>query len=429
MPRAFAVYSSAVPSDNTPTLNSAQKRSAAAIIAAQTCTKIGDVLMNPKTVLTWVLTYLGAPAGLISMLVPIRESGSMLPQLLISSWVKRVRHRKRVFIAGALTQAVAVASMGFAAMFLSAMAAGWSVLAALTVFAVARAFCSISSKDVLGRSVPKGVRGRVGGLSATISGLLSAAAAASMTFYRDQKTITVLAWVLLIAAMLWLLGAALYSLVKEPLPDDAEAEPEVVSDLKKRLSLVLDDSVFRNFIICRCLLLGSALASPLLVVLGQKHTGTLISLVGFVLASGLASGVSSFLWGKLADRSGSLTMAIGGLTCTLFGIAGIFIALWFEGLSDSPWCWPVLFLLFNLGYAGVRVGRKTWVVDAAEGDRRTDYVSASNTLIALCIILMGLLTSAFHSFSPLIPLGIYCFLSLMGCGIALLMHRQERLSD
>lgn len=415
-----------MPSKNTPTLTRDQKHSATAIIAAQTCTKIGDVLMNPKTVLTWVLTHLGTPGMIISMLVPIRESGSMLPQLLISSWVKRVRHRKWIFVVGALAQALAVAAMGLAAMFLSAIAAGWTVLAALSVFAVARAFCSISSKDVLGRSIPKGVRGRVGGMSATLSGLLSTIAAVMLIFYRDQKTLSVLAWVLLIAAMLWLIGAAIYSLVKEPLPDDADAKPQVVTDLKSRLSLVLDDPLFRNFIICRCLLLGSALASPLLVVLGQKHGGSLITLVGFVLASGLASGISSFLWGKLADRSGSLAMAIGGLITVFFGLAGIAIELWAKGLSDSVWCWPVLFLLFNLGYAGVRVGRKTWVVDAADGDRRTDYVSASNTLIALFIIVMGLATSALYGFSPLIPLGVYSLLSIGGCGIALIMYRHEK---
>ncbi|BDS08705.1 MFS transporter [Oceaniferula spumae] len=414
-----------MPSETSPTLSRDQKQSAASIIAAQTCTKIGDVLMNPKTVLTWVLTYLGAPGAIISMLVPIRESGSMLPQLIISSWVKRVRRRKWVFIAGALAQALAVASMGLAAMFFSAVTAGWTVLAALSVFAIARAFCSISSKDVLGRSIPKGVRGRVNGMSATLSGLLSAVAAALLIIYRDHKTITVLSWLLLVAAGLWVVGAAVYALVKEPLPEDADEKPKVVSDLKSRFSLVLDDPLFRKFILCRCLLLGSALASPLLVVLGEKHGGSLITLVGFVLASGLASGVSSFLWGKLADRSGSLAMAVGGVSTAMFGFAGIAIALWFEPLSESSWCWPVLFLLFNLGYAGVRIGRKTWVVDAADGDQRTDYVSASNTLIAICIIVMGLVTSALHGFSPLIPLSVYCLFCVIGAGVAMRMHRQQ----
>lgn len=395
------------------------------MVAAHTCTKLGDVLMNPKTVLTWVLTALGSPGAVIAMLVPIRESGSMLPQLIISSWVKRVRQRKHVFIIACLTQALAVASMGLSAMCLPSTAASWSVIVALSIFSIARAFCSISTKDVLGRSIPKGVRGRISGLSATISGFLSAISAMALILYRGEQTITMLAWLLLAAGFLSLLGASFYIMVHEPVPDDSGPPPALGRDLKSRLSLVLRDSVFKKFIICRCLLLGSALASPLLVVLGQQNGGSLISLIGFILASGLASGLSSFFWGKLADTSGSLAMALGGIITAIVGLTSVGIALWAEGLANMIWCWPVLFLLFNLGYAGVRMGRTTWVVDAAEGDKRTDYVSASNTLIALCIIVMGLLTSTLHTISPLIALGTYSILCIAGAVVGINMHKKE----
>ena len=399
------------------------------MIAAYTCTKLGDVLMNPKTILTWVLTALGSPGAVIAMLVPIRESGSMLPQLIISSWVKQVRQRKHIFVAGCILQALAVAAMGLSAMLLPPTAAGWCVLLALTVFSIARAFCSISSTDVMGRSIPKGFRGRVSGLSATLSGFLSAIAAVMLVIYRDEHTITVLAWLLFIAAFLWLIGAGIYSSVHEPVPTQTDAPATLSNDLRNRLRLVLDDKLFAQFILCRCLLLGSALASPLLVVLGQQSGGSLISLVGFVIASGLASGTSSFFWGKLADQSGSLTMALGGTLSTIIGFTSLAIALWAETLTSLSWCWPLLFLLFNLGYAGVRIGRSTWVVDAVDGDKRTDYVSASNTLIAICIIVMGLITSALHSLSPLIPLGLYCLLCVVGAGVALKIHQQQKNAD
>ena len=396
------------------------------MIAAYTCTKLGDVLMNPKTVLTWILTALGAPGAVIAMLVPIRESGSMLPQLIISSWVKRWQQRKHIFVAGCVIQALAVGIMGLSAMLLPPAAAGWCVLLALTVFSIARAFCSISAKDVMGRSIPKGFRGRVSGLSATLSGFLSTIAVVILIIYRDEHTITVLAWLLLIAAFLWLLGAAIYSAVHELAPPKSETSVALRRDLWSRLRLVLDDSLFARFVLCRALLLGSALASPLLVVLGQQSGGSLISLVGFVLASGLASGISSFFWGKLADQSGSLAMALGGISTAVVGFLGIGIALWAEALAMTNWCWPLLFLLFNLGYAGVRIGRSTWVVDAVDGDKRTDYVSASNTLIAICIIVMGLLTSALHSLSPLIPMSLYCLLCVAGAGVALKLHLLQK---
>ena len=54
------------------------------IIISNTLTKLGDALSNPKTVLAWVMGYINAPISLISFIVPIRESGSMLPQILIA---------------------------------------------------------------------------------------------------------------------------------------------------------------------------------------------------------------------------------------------------------------------------------------------------------------------------------------------------------
>ena len=66
-----------------------------AIILANTLSKLGDELANPKTVLAWVMSFVGAPLYLVGLLVPIRESGSMLPQLLIAAAVRRAPVRAR----------------------------------------------------------------------------------------------------------------------------------------------------------------------------------------------------------------------------------------------------------------------------------------------------------------------------------------------
>ena len=379
-------------------------------------TKLGDVLTNPKTVLTWMLSSVGAPAALLSMLVPVRESGSMLPQVFVSGLVKRASRRKWVFVAGALSQALVVALIGAGALWLPPQVTGWMVLACVAVFAVARSFCSISSKDVLGRTVPKGFRGRVGGASNAISGLLSAGAALALIAFRDHETPVFLAKLVLAASGLWVIGALFYSWIQEP---QVESQSGTAGDgWLKRISLVRDDPVFRRFILARALLLGSALASPLLVVLGQQSEGRLTSLVGFIAASGLANATSSFLWGKLSDRSGGLAMASGGLVAALSGLIGVGIAWASPPWISSFWTWPVVFLIFNIGYAGVRLGRKTWVVDAVEGDRRTDYVSASNSLIAVLILAVGLIHSPLQAWSPLASLSLYAAMCVAGAVVA-----------
>jgi len=393
------------------------------IVAAQSATKLGDVLTNPKTVLTWLLASLGVSGAILSMLVPIRESGSMLPQLFISDRVKRMPRRKWVYVWGAIGQGAAVAVMGLAALTLPPGAAGVVLLLALGGFAIARAFCSISAKDVMGRSIPKGFRGRVGGFSNTISGVISAVAAVSLLVFREESSARFLAWMVLGASLLWVVGAGFYAAVCEPESEAEKKVPGAKEGIMERLRLVKRDSIFRRFIVARSLLLGSALASPLLVLLGQRNGASFGSLAGFVVAFGVATASSSFLWGRLADREGRLAMAWGGFVSASVGGATCLLHHWSPEWLSNAITWPVIFLLFNIGYAGVRLGRKTWVVDAADGDKRTDYVSASNTLIAVLVLIIGALNAPLQAWSVIVSLGLYSAFCLVGGIVALRLSR------
>jgi len=73
------------------------------IVASSLFTKTGDALINPKTVLAWLVNFMGAPAFVLALLVPVRESGSMIPQLAIAaSWVRRKPIRKWTWVLVAL---------------------------------------------------------------------------------------------------------------------------------------------------------------------------------------------------------------------------------------------------------------------------------------------------------------------------------------
>lgn len=140
------------------------------IIAANTLSKLADSLANPKTVLAWMLEYMQAPLFLIGLLVPIRESGSMIPQLVIASWIRRMEFRKWAWIAGSLIQAASVTGMGITALYLQGHSAGWLVIGLLVLFSLGRGLCSVAFKDVLGKTIAKTRRGLLGGYSASISG-------------------------------------------------------------------------------------------------------------------------------------------------------------------------------------------------------------------------------------------------------------------
>ena len=59
----------------------------------------------------------------------------------------------------------------------------------------------------------------------------------------------------------------------------------------------------------------------------------------------------------------------------------------------------------------MRLGRKTYIVDMAEGNRRTDYVAVSNTLIGIILLITGGLSAL----ASLISVeGVIVLLSVLG---------------
>jgi hypothetical protein len=80
-------------------------------VVALALQKAGDLLVDAKTVLTWLLAALGAPAAITALLVPVRESGSMLPQAWLAPYARSQPVRKWLWVAGAVGQAGAVALM------------------------------------------------------------------------------------------------------------------------------------------------------------------------------------------------------------------------------------------------------------------------------------------------------------------------------
>lgn len=382
-------------------------------------TKLGDAIASPKTVLSWVMASVQAPTAMIGFLVPIRESGSLIPQLFIASYVRRLAVRKWVWVVGAVLQAGAVAGIGFAAMRLSGAAAGWTILALLTVFSLSRGLCSVASKDVLGKTVAKTRRGQLNGWSASVAGLVSVGLGVFLMLpvTGEQASAALLASLLVGAGLLWLLAAAVYARIPE-YPGETAGGGNAIVEALARLSLLASDPPFRRFVIARSLLLCSALSAPYYVLLARENAGTAAALLGlFVIAAGLADLVAAPVWGRLSDRSSRRVMILGGvISAAIGGLLYLADALT-PALIAQAWFVPLAYFVLSVAHSGVRVGRKTYVVDLAQGNRRTDYVAVSNSVIGVVLLLAGL-TGALSGI--LGTAGIILVLSVMGLAGALM---------
>ena len=151
-----------------------------------------------------------------------------------------------------------------------ALAAGWGIVGLLVLFSISRGFCSVSMKDVQGKCIPKSRRGRLTGLSATLSGALTFGL--TLLIFRGDSDPSVLFYSALLAgAGCGLVGGradVFCPWMNIPVP--ARAGSNALREAWNSLSLLKDDAPFRRFVITRALLMASSLASPFLVFAGER---------------------------------------------------------------------------------------------------------------------------------------------------------------
>lgn len=401
-------------------------RNALRHIGALTLQSIGDQVVNAKTVLPWLVSALGAPSAFVAFLVPIRESGSMLPQ---AAWAPRVRRRtvrKWVWVAGAAGQAVATAGLALVAATAEGAVAGVGVLVALAVFALSRSLSSIASKDVLGRTVPKGERGQITGVTTVASAAVALSLGLALRVWGgDDVGVGVLAVLLGAAALAWVGAAVIFSTIREPAEAADEPDADGPGWVRQSAELWRTDRVFRTFVIARALLLVSALSPPFVVTLGAQQGSGLSSLGLFVMAQGIAGLVGGRVFGKLADRSSRQVMIWAAVGASAVIVA--FVALLqLPGLAETAWLGAGAYLLLAVVHVGTRLARKTYVVDIAEGDQRTQYVAVANTLMGVMLLVVGAVTAGLAMIGAQFALLLLAALGIAGAIVGRSLPEAER---
>ncbi|PCE65220.1 MFS transporter [Salinivibrio sp. YCSC6] len=396
------------------------------IIVSQGLTKIGDAVSNPKIVLPALLTAVGAPLALIGLLVPIREAGSLVPQLGIAGYVRQFAVRKWAWVAGSVIQGACILAMAIAALLLTGQVAGWSIVGLLVVFSLARGLCSVASKDVLGKTIPKPQRGRLNGWSSSLAGAVTIAAGVGLFSVSEQQHVWVYCALLAFGAVLWWIAAAVYSQVDE-YEGATEGGANALTHALSKLRLLVDDRRLRHFVITRSLLLCSALSAPYYVLLASQHSQALaITTASFVAISGIASLLSAPFWGLFADRSSRQVMIMAAVVTALLGLVVVSISYWYPALFSSPWVLPAVYFVLTIAHEGVRLGRKTYIVNMAEGNQRTDYVSVSNTLIGFVLLFMGGVTAWLSQWGLMVVIAVLSALGLLGALMARALPEVER---
>ncbi len=397
-----------------------QPRAFTAQLTAQTLTKIGDALTSSRLVLAWMLSAIGSPAIYIAMLVPLRESLSLLPQLFIAQFIREHAIRKWFWVGGSIGQALALLAMVPALLFLPGPIAAPVIVALLAAFSLARGVCSVAAKDVLGKTVSKSRRGRLTGLAASAAGFVSIGVALVLWFAPvgegDAET-GLFALILAAAALLWLLAALVYATIPE-VPGATEGGGNAITEALKSLSLLRSDRQLRDFVVARMLLVATAFAIPYIVVMIQQAGDSAVTgLAALLLAEGAAGLLSGPFWGRWSDRASQHVMAAAAALSGLFIAASLVIDIWLPAWMGAL-TGAVLVFGAAVAHQGARVGRKTYLVDMAGAENRAQYTAVSNTVMGLFLLsggALGILDAAMGTRSVLLLLLVIAAAATLRC--------------
>ncbi len=394
-------------------------------IGSLVATKTGDLLSSPKVVLSWLLIHLGAPTFMLGFLVPVRESLSLLPQLFIARYIRQVPVRKWFWVGGSIVQGIAVACMALVALTQRGAVAGWSILALLVVFSLARGVCSIADKDVLGKTISKSRRGTASGYASSLAGAITIVVGALwFVVAPDRQGTAFFATLLSAAGALWILAALLFSRIAE-YAGATEGGGNAITEAVRQLGLIRRDPDLRQFLIVRTLLLSTALVAPFYISLASRASEGAISQLGALLiATGAAGFASAAVWGRLSDRSSRRTMATAA---ALAAVAG-FITVGVSSIEDLPYpavFFAVSYFLLNVAHEGVRAGRKTHLIDIATAENRASYVAVSNTVIGVLLLAGGAVSALVAVGGPAVAVLSLSVVSLVAAASALRLKEAQ----
>lgn len=387
-------------------------------VAALSSSKVADGLLDPKIVLAWLVGAIGAPTFMLGLLVPIREAGALLPQLVIAAAIRSMPIRKWVWAIGAAVQGACMIGMALVALSLEGAAAGWAILALLVVLSLARSAGSIAHKDVVGKTVRKATRGTVSGTAGTVSAILVLVFGVLLGTGIVERSIPTIAGALVVGGLLWIVAALLFGSLAEA-PGATEGGGNALGVAIRQFGLLREDPQLVRFILVRCLLMATALAPPFVVAFGERESAGTGTLGPFVIAVALATISSSYVWGRMSDVSSRRVLivaaAMGAVCLSLAAAIGAGFA---EGLGvtgDSAIVLPALVFVATIADQGVKLGRTTHIVDMSGTTERGAYTALTNTIGGVVMLgagVFGFVDQRFGAAAVLLLLALMCLVAI-----------------
>lgn len=372
-------------------------------VAALALTRLGEGLADPRLVLAWLASSLGAPLLLIGLLVPLRQALPLLPQLLAAGRIRGRPIRKWLWCAGTLAEGVALILMAIATLFLDGMAAGIAIILCLAALSLGRGVAVAAHADVLAKTLRKDRHDAVRRIATALGGFGTAAFGIYLVLFERDQNPEFFGLLLAIAGILLIQAAVSFARFAEA-PGASEGGGDALAVVRASLPTLGQEPVLRRFVIARALLIGTALVPPFLAVLLQQQPGAGLADLGrLVVAACIAMALGATAWSGLERRSGRLVMLAAGALASLSALVAGLATIQAPQGQAMPLLVPAIVFLVTLAHAGLRIGERHYpagvLVDTLTGlailvSGALAGLVATWAGIGATLLLLGLLTGA-----------------------------------
>lgn len=353
-------------------------------------------LASPQVVMPWIYTLIGGPLFLFGLLVPSVRLGSMASQLAALPILEASEIRKWITVAASLVVAALLALVCVAVLALPTALATALFFFCTLCLGGCNGTIQLASQDVMAKTVPLPRIAGLVALQASVGGALTLALTVSLILInRDPQSAHRHLLMIAVAAIIWIIAALTFSLIREP-AGDVVARKSLWRQVREGAKLYASVRWFRRYISARMLFLSVGLATPFYSMHAASiYQGAAQSLTIFVIAVGLANMLSGLVWRRLLGRDPRVVLVFVGMVAAVAGCIAIS-----EGRAPRahiPYVYAVVLFLLALSEQGLTQASKTYVALIASNRERPLYLAVNNVLLSsLAVGVSGILGVIAH---------------------------------
>ncbi|MHB0997749.1 MAG: MFS transporter [Armatimonadota bacterium] len=374
--------------------------------------------IDQSTVLPAFLETLTKSTVIIGAITAIRPAGTLIPPFWTAHYLRNRSRHKSFLMKVATVSRISIALFAIV-LFISGPSDKNLILVSFlimyTAFWVSEGYASVPWTDLVAKTIPEKLRGRLFGLTQFGGGILAIFAGIIISRVLVAKGLTYpgnYAILITIAALFFALSLLSLSKVREPEGITEEHDDDFLTYTKNIGMMISGHSQLKRFLLVQLLMGFFGMSLPFYILYAKKIGSMSGGEVGILLAVQTAGSILfSAAAGYASDNHGPKIVIVWSI---IAAISAQILALLINIPSFYLYC--VLFFIIGAVLGSMWIGLTNFLLEMAEESQRKAYIGLMNTANAPTLIfpiIGGLVIESFSYQAVFAVTGITAIIALI----------------